>query len=72
LLLALFGQPSFWAFAHLLVEMPFQCPHGHATVLCQRRGTPSCLLGQLRPVLDMFQFGVRTGSFNTMFILRWE
>jgi hypothetical protein len=42
------------------------------TGLCQRRGTPSCLLGQLRPVLDMFQFGVRTGSFNTMFILRWE
>ena len=36
--LALLGQPGLGVFAHLLDEVPMQCAHGDAALLCQCRG----------------------------------
>jgi len=35
IILLLFNQPHLGAFAHLLKEMPFQCPHRNAALLRQ-------------------------------------
>lgn len=65
-------EPAVRGLAHHCQKEHLQCPDRDATELGQCLDGISCLIGELRPVLDALQGGVvHTGSFKVMSILQW-